>query len=61
MSESPPKNGGEQSEDMVDRFLRLPASWQLGGVLILVVVAILISSFPVCWSLFLLGRNWLGS
>ena len=27
----------------------------------LVVVAILISAFPVCWSLFLLGRNWLGS
>lgn len=43
MSDSTPKNGGEQSEDMVDRFLRLPASWQLGGVLVLVVIAILVA------------------
>lgn len=43
MSETPPTNRDERPEDMVDRFLGLPASWQLGGLLILVVVAILVA------------------
>ena len=43
MSEKPSFENEVESGDMVDRFLRLPASWQLGGLLTLVVIVVLVA------------------
>ncbi len=43
MSDKTPIVDDARSGDMVDRFLRLPASWQLGSLLVLVVISILVA------------------
>ena len=54
MSEKPSFENEVESGDMVDRFLRLPASWQLGGLLTLVVIVVLVSLGACAWACALL-------